>query len=552
MSRYSLQRTQRSVSRFSMRIQGWPVAAILLIFAGAVGNALAADDDHVVHGQAPPDQAVLSHVRGGALFVPKDLKHKYDDLLTKLRRLKADIAAGNIAGEAALKQLKQLEPEIESLRKEMQAKKVLVSPVKLQRQTEELTFELGPARMLIVTADHLRVIGWDEPKVKCVLEKTLLGTNDKPQTDEFKALHLTHRLGQAPDLVGKTDDVVAAEENEYRAAHKDIPESQLAPRAQLVKEIQSSHAPYRSYQGQDVDTVGIEGLSGQEGNRQITVDIRSPGGEANMGSDWRRQAMLTVYVPRCQGVLLRGCLVGLNVEGVKAPLIITDDGSLDRDYNGGFQITKLNGPLALYNVPLDRLEQVEGDVKIMATVEYANTGTHYEDGKRTTIIPPPRECVIDEITGNLSAWFARVNLKVGRVSGVVDIKNETGDTSWTVTDVLADRPYRVVSDSGRIDVTIKKSVLDKFQVTALTTEGTVTTDAPQNVLEDTSFTTGDVIDGSRRDWRGVKSVRQGRMANPFENFERPAKALRDDERPAGLDLISRVGTVNLTVKAPAQ
>jgi hypothetical protein len=552
MFRNFLPTTQSSLPMFPIRIQGGPITAVLVIFAAAMGNAIAADDDHIVHGQAPPDQAVLSHVRGGAFFVPKDLKHKYDDLLARVRRLKADIAAGNIAGEAALKQLKQLEPEIESLRKEMQTKKVLVSPVKLQQQTVELTFELGPAQMLIVTADHLRVIGWDEPKVKCVLEKTLLGTNDKPQTDEFKALHLTHRFGQAPDLIGKTDDAIAAEEKEYRAAHKDVPESQLAPRAQLVKEIQSSHAPYRSYQGQDVDVVGIEGLSGQEGNRQITVDIRSPGGGANMGSDWRRQAMLTVYVPRCQGVLLRGCLVGLNVEGVKAPLIITDDGSLDRDYDGAFQITKLHGPLALYNVPLDRLEQVEGDVKIMATVEYANTGTHYEDGKRTTIIPPPRECVIDEITGNLSAWFARVNLKVGRVSGVVDIKNETGDTSWTVTDAPADRPHRVVSDSGRIDVTIKKSVLDKFPATALTTEGTVTTDAPQDVLEDTSFTTGDVIDGSRRDWRGVKSVRQGREANPFEDFERPAKALRDEERTAGLDLISRFGTVNLTVKAPAQ
>ena len=465
------QTAQSSLPMFPIRIQGGPITAVLVIFAAAMGNAIAADDDHIVHGQAPPDQAVLSHVRGGAFFVPKDLKHKYDDLLARVRRLKADIAAGNIAGEAALKQLKQLEPEIESLRKEMQAKKVLVSPVKLQRQTEELTFELGPARMLIVTADHLRVIGWDEPKVKCVLEKTLLGTNDKPQTDEFKALHLTHRLGQAPDLIGKTDDVVAAEEKEYRTAHKDVPESQLAPRAQLVKEIQSSHAPYRSYQGQDVDVVGIEGLSGQEGNRQITVDIRSPGGGANMGSDWRRQAMLTVYVPRCHGLLLRGCLVGLNVEGVKAPLIITDDGSLDRDYDGAFQITKLNRPLALYNVPLDRLEQVEGDVKIMATVEYANTGTHYEDGKRTTIIPPPRECVIDKMNGNLTAWFARVNLKIGSVTGVVDVMNETGDTSWVVGDPLLDRAYRVISDTGRIDVKISKSVLGKLPLMALIDRG---------------------------------------------------------------------------------
>src|SRR5271166_607776 len=153
-----------------------------------------------------------------------------------------------------------------------------------------------------------------------------------------------------------------------------------------------------------------------------------------MGSSCRRQAMLTVYVPKCDAVLLRGCLVS---------------------------------------------------VKIIATVEYANTGTHYEDGKRTTIIPQPRECVIDKIEGNLTAWFARVNLQIGSVTGVVDVKNEAGDTSWVVGDALLDRPYRVISDTGRIDVKISKSALSKLPLMALTTEGTVTTDASQDVLEDT-------------------------------------------------------------------
>jgi hypothetical protein len=257
--------------------------------------------------------------------------------------------------------------------------------------------------------------------------------------------------------------------------------------------------------------------------------------------------MLTIYVPKCEAILLRGCLVSLKAEGLAAPLIVTDAGSLDRDYDGTFQITRLNGPLALYNVPLDRVEQVHGDVKIIATIEYANTGTHYEDGKRTTIIPPPRECTIDKIEGNLTAWFARANLKIGNVSGVVDVKNETGDTSWIVGDTVVDWAYRVISDTGRIDVKISKGALSKLPLMALTTEGTVTTDASQDVLEDTSFTTGEVIDGSRRDWRGVKSVRKGGPMLAFEQFERPKKALRGEERPAGIDLISRVGTVNLTV-----
>ena len=177
----------KTVGCSSAKSARWTLLAMLMIFTSSTANSLAADEDHVVHGQAPPDQAILSHVRGGAFFVPKDLKHKYDALLARVRRIKADIAAGHIAGDAALKQLKQLEPEIESLRQEMQAKKVLVAPAKVQRQTEEMSFDLGPAKLLIVTADRLRVIGWDEPKVKCVLEKTLLGASDQPQTEEFKA-----------------------------------------------------------------------------------------------------------------------------------------------------------------------------------------------------------------------------------------------------------------------------------------------------------------------------------------------------------------------------
>ena len=363
------------------------LAVVMLSLAMTPSIVVGADDDQTVHGEAPPEYGVLGHTRGGAFFVPKDLLEKQDQLLARVGRLKADIAAGRIKGEAALAELKTLEPQLDSLRKELQSKKVLVSPVKVQKQTEELLFDLGPERMLIVTADHLRVIGWDGPKVKCVLEKTLLAAGDKPEPDEFKALKLTHRLGQAPELVGRTAEAVSEEEKKFLAEHsaKPLSESQMAGRRQLVAEIQSNYAPYRAYQGKEVDIVGIEGLSGAQGNRQITVDIRSPRGGANVGSDWRRQAMLTVYVPRCQGLLLRGCLVGLDVENVAAPLIVTDSDSLDRDYNGAFQIKKLDGPLTLFNVPLDRVEQVQGDVKIMATVEYANTGTHYEGDERTTI-----------------------------------------------------------------------------------------------------------------------------------------------------------------------
>ncbi len=535
----------------SFRIVGFSIS--FAVFAGlvtAVDQARAADEAHVVKAEAPADYAVLNHTRGGAFFVPKDLMERHDQLLTRVARIKADLAAGKIKADAALAQLKEINPLLEGLRKELQEKKVLVSPVKVQKQTEELLFDLGPERMLIVTADHLRVVGWDGPKVKCVLEKSLLATSDKPEMEEFKALRLTHGLGPAPELVGKAPEAVSQEEKKFvvEQANQPISKSQLAARQRLVAEIQDSYAPYRAFQGKDVDVVGIEGLSGQQGNRQITVDIRSKGGGGAMGSDWRRQAMLTVYVPRSNGVLLRGCLVGLDVDGVKGPLYVTDADSLDRDYDGAFRIKNLDGPLTLFNVPLERLEQVHGDVKIVATVEYANTGTHYENDQVTTIIPPPRECAIDGIDGNLSAWFSRVNLKIGGVSGTIDVKNEVGDTRFAPAAPLADRAHRLVSTSGNIDVRLKRSQLDKLPIMALTNEGTVKTNAKRDVLDETSFTAGNPADGSRRDWRGLKTPKKKDAGLMFDQFERPAAALRDAERSPGLDIISQSGTIDLTIE----
>lgn len=503
----------------------------------------------IVKGEAPPDHAVLSHARGGAYFVPKDLMEKHDALIAQVGKIKADLAEGKIKPDAALADLKRYESQLAALRKDLKDKQVLVSPLKVQKQSEELLFDLGPERMLIITADYIRVVGWDEPKVKCVLDKELLATSDKPETDEFKAFHLNHRLATASDMVGRTAAELAEDEKKFIAEYKEKPltDAQLASRRQFVAEIQRSFDPYKAFQGKQVDVVDIEGLSGQQGNRQITVEVRSKGGGGAMGSDWRRQAKLTVYVPKCQAVLLRGCLAGVDVDGVAAPLTVTDDGSLDRDYKGAFSIKKLDGPLALYNVPLDRLEQVHGDVKILATVEHANTGMHYEGGRRTTIIPPPRELIVNGISGNFTAWFARVDLKLGSVSGVVDVKNETGDTSFAPNEPPIGQAHRILSNSGKISVRLKESWLAKLPLLALTNEGTVKTNADQTVLEDTNFTTGDAIDGTRRDWRGVKSPRNRDPGAILLDIERPTAVLHGDKREPGLDAISQSGTIEVMI-----
>jgi hypothetical protein len=97
-------------------------------------------------------------------------------------------------------------------------------------------------------------------------------------------------------------------------------------------------------------------------------------------------------------------------------------------------------------------------------------------------------------------------------------------------------------------VRLKRSQLDKLPIMALTNEGTVKTNAKRDVLDETNFTTGNAADGSRRDWRGVKTPRKRDAALMLDQFERPAAVLRDAERSTGLDIITQSGTIDLTIE----
>ena len=498
---------------------------------------------------APPQQEVLEHTRGGAYFLEKNLKQKYDGLLGRVARLKVELAAGRISAAAAQVELKGLTSQLDELRKEVDAKKTLVS-VSFQMQTEEFSFDPGSAKLLVITADDVQVVGWDQPRVKCILEKTILGTGEKSETEEFKPLRLKHQCGQAPNLVGKNAAEWEAEEKRYLAGEdgKPLTEEQRASRKQLLQEIRDSFAPYRDFQGKEVDSVEIEGLTHEQGNRFISVSVASEGGGGMSGGDWRRHAKLTVYAPPGHGVLLRGCRCNLSVLNLKAPLVITDAGSHQRDYNGSFQIKGLEGNLALYNIPLQRLEQVHGDVKLIATSEYGNTGTQHADDWRTAYTPPPLECLVRAIDGNLVIWFAHINLALEEIAGGVDVRNEFGDTTLTVAKPLQNTAHRIVSEAGRIELKAKQANWGKLPILALTNHGSIRTNAQRDFLDETNFGGASAGENAQRNWRGMKTKQERAADRFFTDFDRPSAILRGIQRSAGLDLISRGGDVVLTIE----
>ncbi|HVX60934.1 MAG TPA: hypothetical protein VHC19_10040, partial [Pirellulales bacterium] len=147
---------------------------------------------------------------------------------------------------------------------------------------------------------------------------------------------------------------------------------------------------------------------------------------------------------------------------------------------------------------------------------------------------------------------ARSTLKLEAISGRIDVRNEAGNTELS-SRLSPDAAHRIVSECGRIEVHATAEALSKLPLLAVTGQGAVRTNADSTLLSGTNFTTGNPVDGSRRNWRGVKTnrvnLRGMEASHPFdpeaflEQARRPAAALAGEARSAGLDLISRSGAV---------
>ena len=147
----------------------------------------------------------------------------------------------------------------------------------------------------------VHLIGWDEPKVKCVLEKTVVGTDKPPHDEQLAAIRLVHHLRTAKDLVGRTPQEGQAEEDVYLSGPngKKLTPEQLISRRAVVEKIAASQVFFSPFQGKLIDVIEVDGLSPRQ-NKAITYLVKSPGA-VNSGSMRQRYASLTVDVPRCTG-----------------------------------------------------------------------------------------------------------------------------------------------------------------------------------------------------------------------------------------------------------
>jgi hypothetical protein len=523
---------------------GLPAGRFWLLVALAclpAGTARSAETPHL-EVQAPPGQEVLRHTRGGYFFVDTSLKQQYDHLLSRVRALQADLDAERISGAEALSELKNLQPKLKRLRDEIEQKKVLVSPGKLHKQSETTTFDLGPERLLCIGGDNLRVQGWNGPQVKCVLEKTVIAPDGAVVDEHLRGIRLRHRHGLAPELVGRTPAEDEADEQKFLASPggQKLNPQQREFRQQLTREIAQSHERYRAFQGKEIDTVEVEGLTYQQGNRWIDFGISSGNGRRIEGGEWQRFASLTVYVPACRSVALGGGGEHLDVRGVHGDLVVSGGGDPGH-------VSDLHGSLTAFDAPLELIETIRGNVNIQSTITGALT-TGLGNGERVVAPPAPRVLTCRNVEGDFTAWVMRDELNLVAIAGRIEVKNEFGRTTLSVGRALPDKRHRIVSESGRIEVRLAPGARGRLPLCAMTNCGVVRVpEEEEEILHSSSYSLKD-NSGIMRMWGGVLLAHGGpspsliRVHNPRDRIEHVV--LGDDHSPA-LFLFSRSGTVQI-------
>jgi hypothetical protein len=499
-----------------------PRLLLATLLALAAPLARAADGPPRAKGTAPPDHVILTDAVGGAYFVARSLKEQHDSLLAQARALEDRIVKGQIKEAEARALLEKLRRDIDDTLRQIDSQKVLVQAAQRHTITETGTFPLTKGKCLFVKARKVRIVGHDEPDVKWVLEKTVLTVDDKDKElvePELAAIRLSHRsvpssVFSFPRDIFRNDDAAFAE-----------------------------RSPFEALWNRDLEAIEILGLEGNEGNTSITVELSSPNGGASHRSEYRRHAQLTLFVPKCDAVAVQGALEGLVVQSLAASLYVSGEGY--RDYDARCEIHGLAGDLVARGLPLDVVENVEGNVAIVTTAALENSGTTHVEDLRISYAEPARELSCRNIKGNFRAAFCRSDLRLENVGGQIDVINRYGDTTARVDRPSAEKAHRLISESGRIDVRIGAEAAKTTPIVALTQAGTIRVRGLRDRLDTTNFTVAAGAHGPQRNWRGFKPQGDERFGMlPFD-FDRVLSRGDKWDWTKAVYLVSHAGQISL-------
>lgn len=232
------------------------------------------------------------------------------------------------------------------------------------------------------------------------------------------------------------------------------------------------------------------------------------------------------------------------------------------------QIHDLYGSLTVIDLPIDTLslDSIHGGVRLLPPIidmfdglSMTSPSASYVGGQEGERLMPPRPMSVltcKNIDGDFTASFLRANLHLEAVAGKIDVRNDFGDTTLTAEKALAKKRHRLVSESGRIEARITPAGLGSLPIQALTTCGTVRSNAPYSVIEDTVYAAWPSPDGTPCSWGGMMSHFGDRFFSGRAEAFAACKAMRaivngEDDYP-GVDILSRAGVIRILYEAKGQ
>jgi hypothetical protein len=523
---------------------------------------------------APDNFLELRKGLGGAYYVDAPIKKRYDDLVALVQALQQDVQRARISEADARQRIEKLRREVQAALQEINEKEVFVAPASVHKKRESKTFSLGPEAILLVKADQVQIVGWDKPHVEAILEKVVLSADDQSVAADLNAIQIAHRpmtgaegLGYAsrqqraewlakltPELLAKQSFMESTYRNYVRLDPEILPTLNPEVAAQLRSQPSSSgqlslaeHLPFDSFMDKTVDVVELEGLTYQAGNRSLILEITSKNGGGSSSSVWRRHAKLTLYVPQCKMVAVWGAHEGLDIQSVNASVELKSNNVPQRDAT--YRVKDLHGSLIARDLPLHLVENVTGDVDVIHTADAGITSGPNGDGIRGQVSRKSEKSnVYRQIGGHLVGWFVQANLELAQISGQVDVRNEFGSTVWVLEKPAAQAAHRVVSEAGEIQIQLPQSDADELPIMTLSEVGNVYIPDTMKQLKNVMFSTPGDHD-IYHSWQGFMSERDSSNRGMLY-FQRVSQILHDEPRSAGLDFISRAGSVRIVTPPP--
>ncbi|MHC5537313.1 hypothetical protein ACYOEI_03645 [Singulisphaera rosea] len=513
-------------------------APFVLLLAGHLTTAFADEPKtkRVGLNKAPANYSIFEHTLGAAYFIDDTILKSYDDLKGRIRSLRGRINDGDIDSKRARREITELQGKLETLLQTIEKAKLYIPGAEIHRRTETTRLALKPDDLLLVDIAEIEIRGHDGPDLECILEKTVLDDGKGGVEDDFKGIELIATKSSGKERFGF-----------YRNVRDD-------PKFKDVEELQGElrSFPFAEYLDCEFPYVSLKGLTHQEGNRQIDIQLTNEQGAGSYGSEWRRHARLTLLVPKCRKVAVTGGLGRIKVHDLNAPLSVSGQGN--RRYESVYEVVNLGGSLEATNLPFERVEGIHGSVKVIATAFQQAGSANSGPGSAVTQPSKPFPSVYRNIDGDLQLRYCKGSLTIGDVGGKVDVENDFGETLWEPTRELSQKAdHRMISQGGKIQVHLGPKIPGALPLELFTQCGELRRgDGVEKGLDawfgDMMFnsSSGDTVRRSWVSWTRHPGPRNGRTQSHddlYERSRRVADALHNRPRSPGIDIINRGGTV---------